>query len=568
MSIFTREVFASAASSPHGLNVGTVADPVRLSWREVHEQAKRMAGCLAARGIGRHGSVAVLAADAADVAPLAQAIWMRRAALTMLQQPTPRADLAVWLADTVRAIRMIRADVVVVGEPFLMALDHLAAHDVAVCTVESLRGARPIEPEDADEADIALRQLTSGSTAIPKAVEISHGNLAANTVAMSAGVDIDIDRDVVLSWLPLSHDMGMIGFICFPMQLGLEAVVVTSDQFLRRPIVWAELISRHRATITSGPNFAYSLLARVLERADPDAIDLSSLRVAINGAEPLDHRDVKNFAAVGARFGLRPSAPMPSYGLAEATLAVSFGAHDDPPIVDTVSRRAVSGAHRAQPVPDDSEDAQHIVCLGFPLTGMDVRITRDATVQGPREIGAIELRGPAVAGRYLTVDGVVPLARHDGWFDTGDLGYLDEEGRIYVCGRTKDLIVVAGNNLYPDDIERAAATVDGVRKGCVIALRVDAEREGFAVLAEVHNADEEDVRLRISRDITARVNRHVGHTPCEVRLFPPEPCRRHRQASCAGKALKSCSLKGTRRRYDRGDVKGDRYRARGNDRVR
>src|SRR5277367_2558600 len=520
MSIVTREMLASAASSPHGLTVGTVADPVRLTWREVHDQAKRMAGCVAARGIGRHGSVAVLAADAADVAPLAQAVWMRRAALTMLQQPTPRADLAVWLADTVRAIRMVGADVVVVGEPFLMALDHLAAHDVAVCTVESMRGARPIEPENADEADIALRQLTSGSTGIPKAVEISHGNLAATTVAMSAGVDIDIDRDVLVSWLALSHDMGMIGFICFPMQLGLEAVVVTADQFLRRPIVWAELISRHRATITSGPNFAYSVLARVLELSDPDAIDLSSLRVACSGAEPIDHRDVKNFAAVGARFGLRASAPMPSYGLAEATLAVSFGAHDDPPIFDSVSRRAVSGANRAEPVPDDSADAQHIVCLGFPLASMDVRITRDATVQGPREIGAIELRGPAIAGRYLTVDGVVPLARHDGWFDTGDLGYLDEEGRIYVCGRTKDLIILAGNNLYPHDIERAAATVDGVRTGCVIALRVDAEPEGFAVLAEVKNADEEDVRLRISRDITARVNHHVGHAPCEVRLFP------------------------------------------------
>jgi fatty-acyl-CoA synthase len=523
LSILTREIITSASSSPRYLTIGTVAEPVRLAWREVHEQAKRMAGRLAARGVGRHGSVAVLAADAGDVAPLAQAIWLRRAALTMLQQPTPRTDLAVWLDDTVRAILMIRADLVVVGEPFLMALDHLAAHELGVCTVESLRGAEPIEPDDADdadEADIAMRQLTSGSTGIPKAVEISHGNFAANTVAMCAGLDVVVDREVSLSWLPLSHDMGMIGFLCVPMQLGAEAVVVTADQFLRRPIIWAELITKHQATITSGPNFAYSMLARVLERADPGAIDLSSLRVAGNGAEPIDHRDLKNFAAVGARFGLRPSAPMPVYGLAEATLAVSFGAHDDPPIFDLVSRDAIAADHIARPMPEQPDIAQQIVCVGFPVNGMDVRIVREGSAQGPREIGAIELHGPTVAGSYLTLDGVFPLARDDGWFDSGDLGYLDEEGRIYVCGRTKDLIVVAGKNLYPHDIERAAENVDGVRKGCVIALRVDAEREGFAVLAEVLNADEEDVCLRISRDITARVNRQVGHAPREVRLFP------------------------------------------------
>ena len=521
MSNLTREILASAATSSHGLTSGTLADPVRSTWRDVHDQAKRMAGGLADRGIGRDCSVAVLAADAADVAPLAQAIWLRRAALTMLQQPTLRTDMAVWLADTVRAIQMISADLVVLGAPFVTAQDHLEAHDVAVCTVESLHGAEPIEPDDADEADIAMRQLTSGSTGTPKAVEISHGNFAANTVAMCAGLDVRVDREISLSWLPLSHDMGMIGFLCVPMQLGAEAVVVTPDQFLRRPIVWAELITKHRATITSGPNFAYSILARVLERADPAAIDLSSLRVAGNGAEPIDHRDLKNFAAVGARFGLRPSAPTPVYGLAETTLAVSFGAVGEPPIVDLVSRDAIAAAHYARPVPAHRDMAQQIVCVGFPVNGMEVRIIREGSVQGPREIGSIELRGPTVARSYLTSEGVVPFVRQDGWFDSGDLGYLDAEGRLYVCGRTKDLIVVAGNNLYPHDIERAAATVDGVRKGCVIALRVDAEREGFAVLAEVRNPGDDDECLRVSREIAARVTHQVGHAPRDVRLFAP-----------------------------------------------
>lgn len=523
MSMFTRGIIAAAASSPRHLTAGTVADPVRLTWREVHERAKRMAGGLAAQGVGRHSSVAVLATDAADVVPLAQALWLGRAALTMLQLPTPRTDLDVWLADSVRAIRMIKADLVVVGKPFLMALDRLADHDLAVCTVESLTSAEETElddAEDADETDIALRQLTSGSTGVPKAVEISHGNIAAHTAALRDALQLDIYTDVPMSWLPLAHDMGMIGFVCLPMQLGIETVIVPPEQFVARPLIWAELISRHRATITSGPNFAYSVLARVLQRADPSNIDLSSLRVAINGAEPIDHRDVADFAAVGARFGLRPTATMPAYGLAEATLAVSLGAAQDQPIVDQVSRRAITEAHHAQPINDDSDDTQHVVCLGLPVTGTDVRITGDGTSLAPREIGAIELRGPAIAGSYITSGGVVPLASDDGWFDSGDLGYFDEQGRVYVCGRTKDLIVLAGRNLYPHDIERAAESVDGVRKGSVIALRIDGEPEGFAILAEVRGADDEDSRGRISRAITAQVSRHVGHLPREVLLLP------------------------------------------------
>jgi fatty-acyl-CoA synthase len=526
VSILARQMFAAAAASPHALTAGTAAEPVRLPWAEVHQQARRMAGWLAAQGIGPGSSVAVLAADAGDVAPLIQAIWMRRGAFTMLQQPTPRMDLTMWLEDTARAIRMLNADIVVVGEPYLLALDHLAAQGFTAYTVNSTRHGSAVEALDADETDIAMRQLTSGSTGVPKAVEISHANVAANTVAMRTAVDLDIDRDVLLSWLPLSHDMGMVAFLLVPMQLGIEAIVVTPDQFVRRPVIWAELITRHRATMTAGPNFAYSVLARVLDRVSSAEIDLSSLRVAVNGAEPIDHRDLTHFVTAGARFGLRPSVPTPAYGMAEATLAVSFGALEGTPTVDSVSRDAVTARQHASPVSgdDDQRDdvVQKVVCVGSPVAGIDLRITRAGKTRRPREIGHIEIRGPAVAARYLTENGFVPLAGADGWFDTGDMGYLDEVGRVYVCGRAKDLIVLRGKNLYPNDIERAAASVDGVRKGCVIALRVDgdAQREGFAVLAEAHGADDAGARPQLIRQIVARVSSQIGHSPRHVLVLP------------------------------------------------
>lgn len=520
MSTLVRDIFAAAGRSTGGLNSGVGDDQKRASWAEVHQHAAGMSNSLAARGIGRHDTVAVLAGDTSDVAPLAQALWIRGAALTMLQHPTPRIDLAVWISDTARAARMLGAALVIVGTPFETAIPALEAEGLVVCHVESLHGAGPIALEESADSDIAMRQLTSGSTGLPKAVEISHGNLVANIEAIRLAVGL-VDDSVVASWLPLCHDMGMVGFLCVPMKLGLETVAVRPEEFLRRPIIWAEMITKFRVNVTAGPNFAYSVLARVLERADPQTIDLSSLRVAINGAEPINHRDIEHFSAVGARFGMGPGVATPFYGLAEATLAVSAGDHGAPAVVDHVSGDLLAEANRAERVAADAQDARHVVCVGLPIPGMEVRIVSDQTAQGIRAVGAIQLRGPSIAGSYLTTDGVVTLADDDGWFDTGDLGYADEQGRLYVCGRTKDLIVLAGRNLYPHDIERAAATVEGVRKGCVVALRTDSDREGFAVLAEVYDRYDEQARTQIRRDITAKVSGHVGHTPREVLLLAP-----------------------------------------------
>ncbi|BDB45678.1 MULTISPECIES: fatty acyl-AMP ligase [Mycobacterium] len=520
MSVLVDSILAAARGTRWALTVGTVAEPHHIPWSEVHRAAAGMSTALADKGIGHGDTVAVLAGDAADVAPLAQALWIRGAALTMLQQPTPRMDLGVWLADTLRALEMLRVAGVVVGVPFEMAAPPLAEQGLPVWSVDSLREAGPIALVQADEADIALRQLTSGSTGIPKAVEISHGNLAANIDSTGRATGATSDS-IAVSWLPLCHDMGMIGFICMPMVYGAQAVVLRTEEFLRRPIVWAEMITRFGATITAGPNFAYSVLARMLERCEPPTIDLSSLRVAINGAEPIDHRDLEHFQSVGARFGLGPGVLTPFYGLAEATVTVSAGVFGVPPVVDHVSRARMAAADVAEPVAPDSPDGQPVVCVGRPVHDMRVRVTKDGNILGSREIGAIEVAGPSVARSYLTTDGTVMLADEDGWVDTGDLGYLDEQDRLYICGRSKDLIVLAGRNLYPHDIERAAAGVEGVRKGCVVALRIDTDREGFAVLAEVYDRYGEQDRMRLRREIAARVSSHVGHVPREVKLLTP-----------------------------------------------
>ena len=522
MSSFTDQMYANAATSPRGMITGTFEDPVRRSWGEVHDEARRMAGALSDMGVVPGTSVAVLAGDPADVAPLAQAVWMRGASLTMLAQPTPRADLVTWLADTHRAARTIRAALTIVGSPFADAAEPLRTAGQDVVMLEKLRTGPAIEPLHPDESAVAMYQLTSGSTGTPKAVQLTHANILANSHALSTATGGDAATDVMVSWLPLSHDMGMLAFLALPMQYGVELVASRPEEFLRRPALWADLISRYRGTITSGPNFAYALLALTLERAEPGRFDLSSLRVAINGAEPIDDRDTSRLAEAGARFGLRPGAITPAYGMAEATLAITF---DNSPRVnvDRISRSDLQ--ERALATPDAGTDACRVVSVGLPVAGMEIRVVDHySRPRRPRHVGSIEVRGAAVSGGYLAEHGWLEGAIiRAGWLHTGDLGYFDEHGRLYVCGRTKDVIVIAGNNVYPTDIERAACAVPGVRAGNAVAVRIDAGqfREGFAVLAESKLAADPVEAERIRAEIALRVNQAVGHNARAVLVLPP-----------------------------------------------
>lgn len=529
VSMFTETLYRTASTSTHGMVTGEPDAPVRMTWREVHQRARKMAGALAAAGIGPGDAVTVLAGAPVDIAPAIQAAWMRGASITMLHQPTPRTDLGVWAQETLTTLRVVSASVVVVGEPFDAVKPVLTENDITVLEMGELTQGEDIEPLEVAEEETALLQLTSGSTGHPKAVRITHRNLAANIDGMMEAGAIKPETDVAVSWLPLFHDMGMVGFLTLPMQQGAELVTVTPIDFLRSPMLWMKLISKYGGSLTAAPNFAYAVIAKRLARWDPEtdgALDLSTLRFALNGAEPIDPDSVRAFTDAAGRFGFKPGSFVGAYGMAEVTLAVSFTETGVGLTVDTIDALALERDRQAVPASDDAAEpgtVRHFPTLGPPVPGLSARVVDgEGTVLGVRGVGVLQLKGTAATPGYLTVDGPIATQDAEGWLDTGDEGYITEAGHIVVCGRVKDVIIMGGRNIYPTDIERAAGEVDGVRAGNVVAVRLNASdrRESFGVALESNKAGDEDEAARIRKEVTAKVVAAVGVRPRTVTVLP------------------------------------------------
>lgn len=523
MSRFTDNMFRSARESTKGMVTGEPHEPIRHTWAEVHERARRIAGGLAAAGVGPGDAVGVLAGAPVEIAPTAQGVWMRAASLTMLHQPTPRTDLAVWAEDTMTVVDMIDAKAVIISDPFMAAAPVLTEKGLKVLTVADLLTAEPIDPEEAGEDDLALMQLTSGSTGSPKAVQITHRNIYSNAEAMFISAEYDVEKDVMVSWLPCFHDMGMIGFLTVPMYFGAELVKITPMDFLRDTLLWAKLIDKYKGTMTAAPNFAYALFAkRLRKQATPGQFDLSTLRFALSGAEPVEPADVEDLIDAGKPFGLKASAILPAYGMAETVLAVSFSKCGAGLVVDEIDADLLAALRQA--VPATKGNTRRLASLGPLLEGIEIRIVdENGTPLPARGVGVIQLRGEPVTPGYLTMAGFLPAQDEHGWYDTGDLGYQMEDGHVVVCGRVKDVIIMAGRNIYPTDIERAAGRVEGVRPGCAVAVRLDAghSRETFAVAVE-SNAwqDPAEVR-RIEHQVAHEVVTEVDMRPRNVVVLGP-----------------------------------------------
>jgi fatty-acyl-CoA synthase len=300
-------------------------------------------------------------------------------------------------------------------------------------------------------------------------------------------------------------------------------VKVTPMDFLRDTLLWAKLIDKYKGTMTAAPNFAYALLAkRLRNQAEPGQFDLSTLRFALSGAEPVDPSDVDDLIDAGKPFGLRASAVLPAYGMAETTLAVSFSECNAGLVVDEVDADLLAALRRA--VPASRGNTRRLASLGPLLEGLEIRIVdEDGNVLPTRGVGVIELRGEPVTPGYITMGGFIEAQDEQGWYDTGDLGYQMDNGHVVVCGRVKDVIIMAGRNIYPTDIERAACRVAGVRPGCAVAVRLDAghSRETFAVAVE-SNAFEDPAEVRrIEHQVAHEVVSEVDLRPRNVVVLGP-----------------------------------------------
>jgi 1-acyl-sn-glycerol-3-phosphate acyltransferase len=394
----------------------------------------------------------------------------------------------------------------------------------SVTTVEELLSRALPAPEVSLGAESpALIQYTSGSTGNPKGVLLTHRNLLSNVRAIGRALDIQ-GTDVGVSWLPLYHDMGLIGCWLTPLYYGIPMAIMSPLAFLTRPERWLWTIHAHRATLSVSPNFGYELCVRKIRREALEGLDLSCWRSALNGSESVSPDTLKHFEECFAPYGFRPEAMMPVYGLAESSVALAAPPLGRAARIEEINRELFEKEGRAQPDVESETSPLRFVSVGRPIEGHEVRIVDDGGSDLPeRSEGVLEFRGPStMKGYFRRPDETREVMRPGGWVSSGDRAYL-ADGEIFITGRAKDIIIRAGRNIYPQEVEEIIADVDGIRRGCVAAFGIIDKRQGtekMVVVAETR-AEEESEKARMESAIQEKLSELFGSPADDVVLVAP-----------------------------------------------
>jgi fatty-acyl-CoA synthase len=486
--------------------------PADWSYSEACGEAKRLGACLQTLGLTKGDRLALVLNAPEDF------VLSFLGAVSMGVMPVPMyPPLALGRLDNYidRAAGILRVsgakallttkELIPLLQPVLSRVPTLQS----ILDIESLQqmgdlalnepGTRPDEP--------CFLQFTSGSTSAPRGVIVTHRNLIANAKATIKSLEIHPDTDRAVSWLPLYHDMGLIGFVIATMVAQIPVVFIPTIAFVKHPGVWMETVHKYRATITFGPNFAFELAAKRAPKTSRINPDLSCLRVLGCGAEPINPKTMESFIAAFAPLGLKPNAVLPCYGMAEATLAIAFDHLHKPMQKLVIDRHAYETRGIARPIGADEEVTDpkrkfELVSCGRTFPGHEIRILNNTGKPLPEgQVGEIVFRGPSVTPGYFQNPEASRQLLQGGWLHTGDLGFI-LNGDLYVSGRQKDLVIINGRNYPPQAIEWIVEEIAGIRKGSVVAFSVNGDStEKLVIIAETTMTNSEELALVISNQV-------------------------------------------------------------------
>ncbi len=502
-----------------------------LPWREVRERAHVMARRLIGAGFAPGERLLITA----DTWPGFFDAFFGAQYAGLLPVPV---SVPVGIGGKDAYLDQLRRQLAASGAVAAVGVDELASYldDAAkefpavrlhggMSVLESLP-EKPVDLRPLGAGDTCYIQFSSGSTRHPHGVQITQAALMANLAGITGpgGLEV-VAGDRAASWLPLYHDMGLIGFLMAPLSTQLSIDYLTPRDFARRPMQWLNIISGNRGTIAYSPSFGYDLATRRGGAKIPTDLDLSSWRHAGIGGDMIRPDVLERFAATFGPFGFRKSAFLPSYGMAEVCLAITFSPHSTGVRTDTIDRKALADAHVAQPAadPHDERAARRFVVCGRVLPGHVLEVRGDdGAVVGDRVVGRIYVRGPSVMPGYFGEPAASrEVLSEDGWLDTGDLGYT-LDGEIVVTGRAKDLIIIHGRNIWPQDIEWALSSRKIVKNDDAVAFSVedesgDGEHVVVAVLARVAG---DEGRQALASEVALAVREMIS-VDCQVVLVPP-----------------------------------------------
>jgi 1-acyl-sn-glycerol-3-phosphate acyltransferase len=500
-----------------------------VTFGELWETATGIGAGLAARGVTRGDRVALLLPTCAAFFQAFSGIQCAGAVPVPIYPPIRMDELAAYVDRHAKLLTNAGARAIICDHQLAPVAkifrDRVKGLDVVARVDELAAGAGRGVVETGPE-DLGLIQYSSGSTGDPKGVALRHRNLIANMHAIGRGARLGRD-DVTVSWLPLYHDMGLIGVWLTAMLHGMPMVVLSPLQFLARPERWLWAFHRFGGTIAPAPNFGYEMCVRKVRDADIEGLDLSRWRVAMNGSEPVRPETIDRFCEKFGPYGFRREAMMPVYGLAETSVALTFPPPGRAPRLDRVDQDTFTAERRAVPAAVGSAGVARtltFVSSGSALPEHEVKVTdaedpRKGEVPARTE-GRILFRGPSTMRDYFERPDATKAAFFDAWVDTGDLGYL-ADGELFITGRVKDIVIKGGRKYHPQDIELAAWAADGVRKGCVVAFDVPDAQSGEAIVVLAETREPAARHAEIERAVSRAVRDAVGTPADRVVLLPP-----------------------------------------------